>query len=145
MGEFEQDAAAANVLSEFLAIRDVPDITSAPADLCVVCGSSILATMWVHRTHTVHATGPAGRELPLPPTSTNPPTLRHVHTCFSQLGNWSCPRYVAVQAVKAGTVPKLLISGGSGHSTIHLYNSIRNHPIWRTIPTHEGRHEAEVG
>lgn len=54
-------------------------------------------------------------------------------------------RYVAVQALQAGIVPSVLISGGSGHSTIHLYHSIRDHPVWHHIPTHEGRHEAEVG
>lgn len=43
--ELTQDAAAANTLSDFLAVRDVPSITHTPADLCVVCGSSVLATV----------------------------------------------------------------------------------------------------
>jgi hypothetical protein len=50
-----------------------------------------------------------------------------------------------VQALQAGIVPSVLISGGSGHSTVHLYKSIRDHPVWHHIPTQEGRHEAEVG
>lgn len=56
---------------------------------------------------------------------------------------FSC-RYVAMQALQAGNVPAVLISGGSGHSTVHLYNSIRRHPVWHPISTQEGRYEAEV-
>lgn len=42
--ELAKDAAAANVLIDFLARRDIPDITTTHADICVVCGSSVLAT-----------------------------------------------------------------------------------------------------
>jgi hypothetical protein len=45
MEELAKDAASANVLSDYLAVRDVPDVTSTSADLCVVCGSSVLATV----------------------------------------------------------------------------------------------------
>ena len=46
MEQLAQDARDANTLSEYLAVRDVPDITQAPqADLCVVCGSSVLSTV----------------------------------------------------------------------------------------------------
>lgn len=57
---------------------------------------------------------------------------------------WLACRYTAALALQAGTVPAVLISGGLGHSTIHLYNSIRDHPVWHHIPTQEGRFEAEV-
>lgn len=40
-----RDAEAANLLSTFLAKRDVPDVTKVQADICVVCGSSVLATV----------------------------------------------------------------------------------------------------
>jgi hypothetical protein len=40
-----KDAEAANLLSNFLSKRDVQDITHVQADLCVVCGSSVLATV----------------------------------------------------------------------------------------------------
>lgn len=47
--------------------------------------------------------------------------------------------------LQQGLVPAVLISGGSGHSTVHLYESIRRHPLWRDrVATPEGRHEAEV-
>jgi hypothetical protein len=63
----------------------------------------------------------------------------------SNRGHAACAcRYTAVQALQAGTVPAVLISGGLGHSTIHLYNSIRDHPVWHHISTQEGRFEAEV-
>lgn len=68
--------------------------------------------------------------------STAPLSTLNMPTCLC--------RYAAVRALKAGTVPFVLISGGSGHSTIHLYNAIREHPVWHYIPTHEGRHEAQV-
>jgi hypothetical protein len=47
MEQLTQDAKDANTLSTYLAVRDVPaGITQAPqADLCVVCGSSVLATV----------------------------------------------------------------------------------------------------
>jgi hypothetical protein len=46
MEQLTQDAKDANTLSTYLAVRDVPDITQVPqADLCVVCGSSVLATV----------------------------------------------------------------------------------------------------
>lgn len=64
-------------------------------------------------------------------------------TTLNMPTRWS-RRYAAVRALKAGTVPCVLISGGSGHSTIYLYNAVREHPVWHYIPTHEGRHEAEV-
>lgn len=53
-------------------------------------------------------------------------------------------RYVAVNALQQGAVPKILITGGKGHSTMHLYNSVRNHPTWHSISTTVGRYEAEV-
>jgi hypothetical protein len=37
-------AEAANLLSSFLAKRDLSEVTAVQADLCVVCGSSVLAT-----------------------------------------------------------------------------------------------------
>jgi hypothetical protein len=41
----EADAAAACTLASYLALRHVPSIEALdPADLCVVCGSSVLAT-----------------------------------------------------------------------------------------------------
>jgi hypothetical protein len=40
-----KDAEAANLISSFLARRDVLDIIAVQADLCVVCGSSVLATV----------------------------------------------------------------------------------------------------
>lgn len=43
--ELAKDAAAANVLIDFLARRDIPEITATKADLCVVCGSSVIATV----------------------------------------------------------------------------------------------------
>lgn len=49
-----------------------------------------------------------------------------------------------MQALQHGTVPAILITGGKGHSTIHLYNAVRRHPIWHNINTAEGRYEAEV-
>jgi hypothetical protein len=45
MENLQRDAAAANVISQYLAVRDVPHSTSIPADLSVVCGSSVLATV----------------------------------------------------------------------------------------------------
>uniref|UniRef100_A0A383VEQ5 Uncharacterized protein n=1 Tax=Tetradesmus obliquus TaxID=3088 RepID=A0A383VEQ5_TETOB len=92
-----KDAEAANLLSTFLARRDIHDVSAVQADLCVVCGSSVLATA-----------------------------------------------YVAVRALQSGSIPRLLISGGCGHSTAHLYNSMSRHPLWHSIDTTEGRHEAEV-
>jgi hypothetical protein len=41
-------------------------------------------------------------------------------------------------------VPKLLVTGGRGHSTAHLYNSVKHHPAWRLLPAPDGRCEAEV-
>lgn len=49
-----------------------------------------------------------------------------------------------MKALQQATVPSVLITGGKGHSTIHLYNSVRNHPVWHSIDTTEGRYEAEV-
>lgn len=45
--DLQANAAAANLLSEYLAVQDVPDVTSpaAAADLCVLCGSAVLATV----------------------------------------------------------------------------------------------------
>jgi hypothetical protein len=96
----QADAEAANTLSAFLAVRDVPSIEAAPAaDLCVVCGSSVLATA-----------------------------------------------YAAVHALQLGKAPHVLISGGVGHSTVHLYESVHSHPTWgRVVDTSEGRFEAQVG
>lgn len=41
----KRDADAANLLSDFLALRQLDDIAAANADLCIVCGSSVLATV----------------------------------------------------------------------------------------------------
>lgn len=41
-------------------------------------------------------------------------------------------------------MPQLLITGGVGHSTVHLYNSVARHPVWHYINTAQGRFEAEV-
>lgn len=49
-----------------------------------------------------------------------------------------------MEALQQGSVPAVLITGGKGHSTVHLYNSVRNHPIWHSIDVTEGRFEAEV-
>lgn len=43
--DLERDVRAANVLSSFLAKRDLPEITAQRVDLIVVCGSSVLATV----------------------------------------------------------------------------------------------------
>lgn len=43
--ELARDAAAANTVINFLAKRDVSQPISRKVDLCVVCGSSILATV----------------------------------------------------------------------------------------------------
>jgi hypothetical protein len=48
-------------------------------------------------------------------------------------------RYVAVKALQNGSFPRILISGGYGHSTAHLYSSVSKHPLWHPINTAEGR------
>jgi len=53
-------------------------------------------------------------------------------------------RYVAFAALQAGTVPQVLITGGAGHSTQHLYDAVSKHPVWSCIPVGGDRTEADV-
>jgi hypothetical protein len=83
---------------------------------------------------------------PLQPSQLNtPPSLlpSMPHNCsldaeVTPLILLSC-RYVAVKALQSGSFPRILISGGYGHSTAHLYSSVSKHPLWHPISTAEGR------
>ncbi|CAM3828166.1 YdcF family protein [Rahnella bruchi] len=60
------------------------------------------------------------------------------------LGNAILPTAeAAFQAVVQGSVSRLLIAGGIGHSTDLLYQAVQTHPRYRHIHT-SGRSEAEV-
>ncbi|MFS0699320.1 YdcF family protein [Cellulomonas sp. 179-A 4D5 NHS] len=50
---------------------------------------------------------------------------------------------VVASTFHAGLAPRILVSGGVGHSTEHLAEAVRNHPVYRDIPT-QGRSEAGV-
>lgn len=53
------------------------------------------------------------------------------------------PLEVAAYALKYEVTPLLLLSGGIGHSTPHLYDSVAHHPEYHTVAT-EGRAEADI-
>lgn len=50
---------------------------------------------------------------------------------------------VAAGAWHAGVAPAILVSGGVGHSTSLLWEAVRNHPEFGTIPV-AGRPEADI-
>jgi len=53
------------------------------------------------------------------------------------------PIHIAANAMKQGLAKRLLISGGIGHSTPYLYETLAKHPIYKDIAT-EGRAEADI-
>ena len=53
------------------------------------------------------------------------------------------PIHLAAQAIKEGLTKHLLISGGIGHSTKYLYDTVAAHPIYHSIKT-KGRAEADI-